>query len=118
MDLVHPGGHVVIAGMKDRPLEGFHSDWIPTRRITLHPGAGLDAEGAVALINEGKVPTAELLGPVFPLEQFEEAFALSDPRDAGPGRGTGRSAVVVTGSKRWGGLTRTDTERGENDEAE
>ena len=76
MDLVHPGGHVVIAGMKDRPLEGFHSDWIPTRRITLHPGAGLDTEGAVALINDGKVPTAELLGQVFPLERFEEAFSL------------------------------------------
>ena len=66
MDLVHKGGHVVIAGMKDRPLEGFHSDWIPTRRITLHPGAGLDTEGAVALINEGKVPTAELLGGLSP----------------------------------------------------
>lgn len=76
MDLVHKGGHVVVAGMKDRPLEGFHSDWIPTRRITLHPGAGLDTEGAVALINEGKVPTAQLLGEVFPLEQFEEAFSL------------------------------------------
>ena len=46
MDLVRKGGHVVIAGMKDRPLEGFHSDWIPTRRITLHPGAGLDTGGA------------------------------------------------------------------------
>jgi threonine dehydrogenase-like Zn-dependent dehydrogenase len=76
MDLVHPGGHVVVAGMKDGPLEGFHSDWIPTRRITLHPGAGLDTEGAVALINAGKVPTAELLGETFPLDRFEEAFAL------------------------------------------
>ncbi len=76
MDLVHPGGHVVVAGMKDRPLEGFHSDWIPTRRITLHPGAGLDTEGAVALINAGKVPTADLLGETFPLDRFEDAFAL------------------------------------------
>jgi threonine dehydrogenase-like Zn-dependent dehydrogenase len=76
MDLVKNGGHVVVAGMKDKPLEGFHSDWIPTRRITLHPGSGLDTEGAVALINEGKVPTAALLGETYPLEQFEEAFAL------------------------------------------
>jgi threonine dehydrogenase-like Zn-dependent dehydrogenase len=76
MDLVHKGGHIVVAGMKDRPLEGFHSDWIPTRRITIHPGAGLDTEGAVALINEGKVPMAELLGEVFPLDRFEEAFSL------------------------------------------
>ena len=83
MDLVHKGGHVVIAGMKDRPLEGFHSDWIPTRRITLHPGAGLDTEAAVALINAGKVPTAELLGETFPLERFEEAFALMTCRIPG-----------------------------------
>jgi threonine dehydrogenase-like Zn-dependent dehydrogenase len=76
MDLVHNGGHVVVAGMKDGPLEGFHSDWIPTRRITMHPGAGLDTEGAVALINAGKVPTAVLLGETFPLERFEEAFSL------------------------------------------
>jgi threonine dehydrogenase-like Zn-dependent dehydrogenase len=76
MDLVRKGGGVVIAGMKDEPLEGFHSDWIPTRRITLYPGAGFDAERAVGLINEGKVPTAELVGETFPLDRFEEAFSL------------------------------------------
>jgi hypothetical protein len=63
-------------GHEGPPLEGFHSDWIPTRRITLHPGAGLDTEGAVALINAGKVPTADLLGETFPLDRFEDAFAL------------------------------------------
>lgn len=76
MDLVRKGGHVVVAGMKDTPLEGFHSDWIPTRRITLHPGAGLDTEGAVALINDGQIPTADLLGETFPLERFEDAFSI------------------------------------------
>ncbi|MBL7489033.1 zinc-binding dehydrogenase [Frankia sp. AgB1.9] len=94
MDLVHKGGHVVIAGMKDRPLEGFHSDWIPTRRITLHPGAGLDAAGAVALINAGKVPTAELLGDSFPLERFEEAFALLTRST--PGRDSVRVALRLS----------------------
>lgn len=83
MDLVRKGGHVVVAGMKDKPLEGFHSDWIPTRRITIHPGAGLDTAGAVALINEGKVPTTELLGQSFPLERFEEALALLARRAPG-----------------------------------
>jgi threonine dehydrogenase-like Zn-dependent dehydrogenase len=83
MDLVKKGGHVVIAGMKDLPLEGFHSDWIPTRRITIHPGAGLDTEGAVKLINNGSVPTAELLGETFALEQFEEAFSLLTRQTAG-----------------------------------
>jgi threonine dehydrogenase-like Zn-dependent dehydrogenase len=91
MDLVRKGGHVVVAGMKDRPLEGFHSDWIPTRRITLHPGAGLDTEGAVALINQGQVPTTQLLGETFPLERFEDAFSLLT-RQA-PGRDAVRVAL-------------------------
>ena len=94
MELVHKGGHVVIAGMKDGPLVGFHSDWIPTRRITLHPGAGLDTEGAVALINAGKVPTAALLGDTFPLEQFEDAFALLTRNT--PGRDSVRGAMRLS----------------------
>jgi threonine dehydrogenase-like Zn-dependent dehydrogenase len=94
MDLVQPGGDVVIAGMKDRPLEGFHSDWIPTRRITLHPGAGLDTEGAVALINADKVPTADLLGEAFALDEFEDAFALLTRTL--PGRDAVRVALRLT----------------------
>jgi threonine dehydrogenase-like Zn-dependent dehydrogenase len=94
MDLVRRGGHVVIAGMKDAPLEGFHSDWIPTRGITLHPGAGLDTERAVALINDGMVATAPLLGATYPLEQFEEAFALMTRRL--PGRDAVRVALHLS----------------------
>lgn len=75
MDLVHKGGHVVLAGMKDGPLEGFHPDWIPTRRITLHPGAGIDTEHAVELINAGMIPTADLIGDSYPLDRFADAFA-------------------------------------------
>ncbi len=91
MHLVRKGGHVVIAGMKDKPLDGFHSDWIPTRRITIHPGAGLDTKGAVDLINQGKVPTSALLGESFPLEQFEQAFSLLTRQT--PGRDTVRVAL-------------------------
>jgi threonine dehydrogenase-like Zn-dependent dehydrogenase len=94
MDLVRRGGHVVVAGMKDKPLEGFHSDWIPTRRITIHPGAGLDTAGAVALINDGKVPTAELLGETFPLDRFEDAFSLLTRRT--PGRDAVRVALRLS----------------------
>ena len=94
MDLVKKGGHVVVAGMKDKPLEGFHSDWIPTRRITIHPGAGLDTEGAVRLINDGSVPTAELLGDTFTLERFEEAFSLLTRRT--PGRDSVRVALRLS----------------------
>jgi threonine dehydrogenase-like Zn-dependent dehydrogenase len=94
MDLVRKGGHVVIAGMKDRPLEGFHSDWIPTRRITLHPGAGLDAKTAVELINADRVPTTEMLGDAFPLDRFEEAFELLTRTN--PGRDSVRVALRLT----------------------
>jgi threonine dehydrogenase-like Zn-dependent dehydrogenase len=83
MDLVRRRGHVVLAGMKDGPLTGFHSDWIPTRGITLHPGSGLDTERAVALIDSGAVDTAPFLGDVFPLERFDEAFALMNRAVAG-----------------------------------
>ena len=91
MELVRRGGAVVVAGMKDKPLEGFHSDWIPTRRITLYPGAGLDTEGAVRLINEGLVPTEALLGETFALEDFEEAFTLMNRQI--PGRDAVRVAL-------------------------
>ncbi|WP_019928983.1 zinc-binding dehydrogenase [Nocardia sp. BMG111209] len=89
MDLVRKGGHVVIAGMKDRPLEGFHSDWIPTRRITLHPGAGLDTKTAAELINDDKIPTAAMLGDSFALEEFEQAFELLTRK------ATGRDSIRV-----------------------
>ena len=38
------------------PARGLHSDWIPTRRITIHPGAGLDTEKAVALHQRRRGP--------------------------------------------------------------
>jgi 2-desacetyl-2-hydroxyethyl bacteriochlorophyllide A dehydrogenase len=94
VDLVHKGGHIVLAGLKDRPLEGFDPNWIPTRALTIHPGAGLDAATAVDLINAGKVPTAKLLGDSFALEQFEEAFALLDRRL--PGRDSVRVALRLS----------------------
>jgi threonine dehydrogenase-like Zn-dependent dehydrogenase len=97
MDLVRRGGHVVVAGMKDKPLEGFHSDWIPTRRITLHPGAGIDTEGAVRLINEDKVPTAALIGETFALDRFEDAFALLTRKV--PGRDAVRVALNMSGER-------------------
>lgn len=94
MEVVRKGGHVVVAGMKDGPLQGFHPDWIPTRRITLHPGAGLDTKGAVDLINAGRVPTAELLGDTFPLEKFEDAFSLLTRKT--PGHDSVRVALRLT----------------------
>ena len=94
MQMVRRGGQVVIAGMKDRrPVEGFISDWIPMRQITIRPGAGLDVDAAVALLNHDQVPTAELLGEAFTLDRFEDAFALMTRQI--PGRDTVRVALTL-----------------------
>ncbi|MGF7236796.1 MAG: zinc-dependent alcohol dehydrogenase [Frankia sp.] len=82
-ELVRRGGKVVAAGMKDRPLDGFDINQIPLRNITVVPGGGVDLSLACSMINDGKVPTAELAGESFPLERFEEALALADRRVEG-----------------------------------
>jgi threonine dehydrogenase-like Zn-dependent dehydrogenase len=80
MEMVRRGGKVVIGGVKERkPVDGFISDWIPLRNITVMPGIpGDHARGAVDLIWEGKVPTRALLGEVFALENVGEAFDLME----------------------------------------
>jgi threonine dehydrogenase-like Zn-dependent dehydrogenase len=85
MQMVRRGGKVVIGGMKERrPVEGFISDWIPMRAITLMPGVpGDHARRAVELLWEGRVPTRELLGEVLPLERVGEAFELLDRKIPG-----------------------------------
>ncbi len=79
-ELVRRGGKVVAAGMKDRALDGFDINQIPLRGITVLPGGGVDLALSCSLINDGKVPTKELLGESFPLERFEEALALVERR--------------------------------------
>ncbi len=94
MDLVRRGGRVIAAGMKDRPLDGFDINTIPLRGITILPGGGLDLPLACTMINEGKVPTRELLGASFPLERFEEALALADRRV--PGKDAVRVSLEIS----------------------
>jgi threonine dehydrogenase-like Zn-dependent dehydrogenase len=93
LDLVRPGGTIVAAGFKDRPAE-VDVSLIPRRNLRILPGAGLDLAGACTLINEGRVPTADLLGETFPLERFEEALALLDRRL--PGRDAVRVSLQIS----------------------
>ena len=85
MQMVRRGGQVVIGGLKDRrPVEGFISDWIPMRRI--HISAGVDGDSvstAVGLLWEGRIPTADLVGEVFALEDVGEALDLLDRKVPG-----------------------------------
>src|SRR5262245_29343013 len=94
MDLVRTRGTVIAAGMKDRPLDGLDVNTIPLRHITIAPGGGLDLPRACTLINEGKVPTRELLGASFPLDRFEEALALADRRV--PGKDAVRVSLEIS----------------------
>jgi len=94
MDLVRPRGTVIVAGMKDGVLDGFDVTRIPLRHITIAPGGGLDLPLACTLINQGKVPTRELLGATFPLDRFEEALALADRRV--PGRDAVRVSLEIS----------------------
>jgi threonine dehydrogenase-like Zn-dependent dehydrogenase len=85
MEMVRRGGTVVIGGLKDRkPVEGFISDWIPMRRIHILAGADGDhVQTAVDLLWGGQVPTADLIGEVFSLEQVGEALDILDRKLAG-----------------------------------
>jgi threonine dehydrogenase-like Zn-dependent dehydrogenase len=54
----------------------------------------MDFDRACALINEGLVPTAALAGESFPLDRFEEAFALMERKV--PGRDAVRFSLDLT----------------------
>lgn len=94
IDLLRNGGHIVVAGLKDDLVNGLDINAIPFRQITIGPGAGLDVARATALINDGLVPTAELAGETFPLDRFEEAFAMLDRRL--PGRDAVRVSLQLS----------------------
>ena len=96
MELVRRGGHVVIAGMKDRrPVEGLHQRLDPDASDHDPPGRGARRRsGRWRCINEDEVPTAELLGEAFPLDRFEEAFSLMTRRT--PGRDAIRVALRLS----------------------
>jgi threonine dehydrogenase-like Zn-dependent dehydrogenase len=85
MEMVRRGGKVVIGGLKDRkPVEGFISDWIPMRGIHILAGAeGDHVKTAVDLIWSGRIPTSELVGEVFTVEQVGEALDLLDRKTPG-----------------------------------
>jgi threonine dehydrogenase-like Zn-dependent dehydrogenase len=96
MEMVRRGGTVVIGGLKDRkPVEGFISDWIPMRRIHILAGADGDhVQTAVDLLWAGRVPTSDLVGEVFPLEQVGEALDILDRKI--PGRDAIRVGLTLT----------------------
>jgi threonine dehydrogenase-like Zn-dependent dehydrogenase len=86
MQMARRGATIIIGGRKDRvPVEGLIIDWIHSRGLTIRSGGyhGDSVKVAIELIRQGKVPTADLLGEVFPLEQVGDALALVDRKFPG-----------------------------------
>ena len=78
-EMVGFAGTVLLAGLKNRAPVELVTDDIVFRSLTVKGGAGsteASMRTAAQLINEGKVPTDELLGEVFTLDHFDEAMSL------------------------------------------
>jgi threonine dehydrogenase-like Zn-dependent dehydrogenase len=79
LDMVMFSGTVILAGLKNNMPVEIITDNIVLNSITVKGGAGSSEESmktAVDLLNQGKVPTKELLGEVFTLDDFDEALLL------------------------------------------
>jgi threonine dehydrogenase-like Zn-dependent dehydrogenase len=96
LDLVRPGGRVLLAGLKDfSPVDGLITDRIVVGGLRVFGGSGFTPESmarAVELIEAGAVDTAALRGEVFGLDTFDEALALLTR--ATPGRDAVRVGLV------------------------
>ncbi len=78
-DLVHHGGRVVWAGLKDRQAVPVVTDKVAMRSLTVYGGSGGTAQSvdeAARILNDGGFPTAPLLGVVVGLDEVDRAMAL------------------------------------------
>jgi threonine dehydrogenase-like Zn-dependent dehydrogenase len=78
-DLVMFGGTILLAGYKNGAPTQIVTDNIVLNALTVRGGLGSTEESmktAVKYLNEGRVPTKELLGEVLSLDQFDEALLL------------------------------------------
>jgi threonine dehydrogenase-like Zn-dependent dehydrogenase len=96
MQVARRGATVVLGAMKDRkPVEGFISDLIMMRQLTLTATfPGDHVKGSIELIRQGKVPTADLLGDVVTMDAFGDAMAILDRTL--PGRDSIRLALTLS----------------------
>lgn len=88
LDFLRFGGTALWAGLKDRATAPVISDDVVTRGITIRGGSGGTArsvDAAVAMLDEGRFPTTELLGTVVDLDRLDLAMAVLErtaPTDA------------------------------------
>jgi threonine dehydrogenase-like Zn-dependent dehydrogenase len=78
LDLVRPGGTIILAGLKGgKPVPEFVSDKVVMREITIRGALAADYDSyarAVRLLESGKYPFAGLHTHTFPLGRAEEAI--------------------------------------------
>ncbi|MEX0683547.1 MAG: zinc-binding dehydrogenase [Dehalococcoidia bacterium] len=80
IDLARRGGRVVLAGTKGaKPVEGFFSDRIVMKELTVIGALGVDYdsyERAIRLIESGKYPLEKMHTHTVPLHEAERALQL------------------------------------------
>jgi threonine dehydrogenase-like Zn-dependent dehydrogenase len=78
LSMVRPGGRVVLAGVKGfKAVEGFVSDLVVMKEITLLGAIGVTASGyrsAIALLESGRVPVEKMHTHDFPLADADLAI--------------------------------------------
>jgi threonine dehydrogenase-like Zn-dependent dehydrogenase len=78
-DMAMFGGTVLLGGLKDDAPVEIVTDKIVSNALTVRGGLGSTEDSmkmAVKYLNEGRIPTKELLGEVLSLDQFDEALLL------------------------------------------
>ncbi len=87
--MVRPGGKIVLAGIKGfKPVDGFISDFVVTKEITIMGAMGVTSKGynaAIRLIESGKVDLLKMHTHDFDLSEAELAIrtlAREIPNDA------------------------------------
>ena len=78
LDMVKPGGRIVLAGVKGfKPVDDFVSDLIVMKEVTIHGAIGVTSSGyrsAIRLIESGRSPIGQMHTHDFPLENADLAI--------------------------------------------
>ena len=79
IEMAKSRGRVLLAGLKhSKPVQNFVSDTVVFKSLTIVGGSGFtpgSMRASVDLLAAGRIPTKELLGGVFTIDQIDQAIA-------------------------------------------